>query len=716
MNPENSNTRGKKILGMLGIRKDTASGKIASDASVIHDVIERIISNVEANIQKGQLKEVDRDFCVEMEVDRAEEEIDRENEEETNSESEPFSDDSIIDPNYEAESTTTTDNEQEAPSQDEEEVIVTKKKTTKRKKDPQEWKRNKTKLLRNSGQAYVTLKKRHIVEPRQMKPPCGDNCKLKCSVKFSDEERTAIFRKYWDLADIVKQRTFIVTLMHEILRDDNNSISRNGRNKRTNNNIFYLFKDNQKLRVCKVFFISTLGITTRCIRSVISKRKEGHFEDKRGRHGNQKQIPDLKDDIRNHISSIPKIDSHYTRAHSEKQYIEGGKTLTDLYRDYKNLCEQAGKSVASLTTYRDIFYYEFNLAFFVPKKDQCQKCVSYENVDVDEKQRMEEDFLLHQREKTLSRKEKEADKKKCSENYRVSCFDLQATLPTPKGDVSSFYYKSKLSTYNFTVCGLTQKGQGPVTCFMWHEGQGKRGANEIGSCLIKYLQQQSETYDGNDLDIVFYSDNCSGQQKNKFVLAAYFYSVAKYNIKSITHKYLVTGHTQNEGDNVHSVIEKNIKRALKSGPIYTPDHYMMLVKGAKKTGTPYKVEEMSFDDFFDLKKLTTQTSFNYYRDSSGDIVKMNDACVFRVEKNSPDIFFYKTSFSQTDYKSVSIRQRNTRTTAAFDSFETANLECAYQDVIPIPKKKFDDLMDLLKSNAIKKCHSHFYNSLKYAKD
>lgn len=651
-------------------------------------------------------------------------------EEETDSEEEPFSsDDSIADPNFQSDESTTSSDSDENPTfsrinepststegrvvfkplqNNEHDIDGTKKKTRKRKSCPTEWRRNKIKLLRNSGQAYTTLNKGMLVEAKQMKMPCNESCILKCRTKFSEEERVAIFKSYWDLADITKQRTFIITLMQEI---DPKYSSR----KRTNNNAFYFKKDDKKIRVCKVFFVATLGITNRCIRSVIIKRKEGDLEDRRGKHGKQKQVPEnLKNDVRAHIESIPKIESHYTRAHSEKQYIEGGKTITDLYRDYKTQCEAEDKLFVTLSMYRYIFNYEFNLAFFVPKKDQCQTCVSYENANDDEKKELETDYLAHQREKKLSREEKQNDKEKISEKYQVSCFDLQATLPTPRGDVSSFYYKSKLSTYNFTVCDLNKKGQDSVTCFMWHEGQGKRGSNEIGSCLLKYLKQKSENYRENDLEIVFYSDNCTGQQKNKFILAAYFYAIANYNIKSITHKFLVSGHTQNEGDNAHSVIEKNIKRCLKSGPIYTPDQYVTLVKTAKKTGTPYTVMELSYEDFFDLKKLTMQTSFNFNKDTLGGNVKFMDASIFKVERENLDRFYYKTSYdNDLDYKIVNIKPKNTRTSITFDHVQ---LVPAYKDSLPIPKKKHDDLMYLLNSNAIKKCHSHFYNSLKASKE
>lgn len=66
------------------------------------------------------------------------------------------------------------------------------------------------------------------------------------------------------------------------------------------------------------------------------------------------------------------------------------------------------------------------------------------------------------------------------------------------------------------------------------------------------------------------------------MVAANYYAIVKFpQIKSIAHKYLITGHTQNEGDSVHSVIEKQIKSSLKSGPIYVPGHYVQVIRSAK---------------------------------------------------------------------------------------------------------------------------------------
>jgi hypothetical protein len=104
--------------------------------------------------------------------------------------------------------------------------------------------------------------------------------------------------------------------------------------------------------------------------------------------------------------------------------------------------------------------------FSYRKKDQCQTCVSYQNSSEEEKNKLENEYAIHLEEMRLSREEKERDKRKINQFYHVACFDLQDTLATPGGEVSSFYYTSKLSTYNFTVCGLLSKGQ--RTCKLLH--------------------------------------------------------------------------------------------------------------------------------------------------------------------------------------------------------------------------------------------------------
>lgn len=109
--------------------------------------------------------------------------------------------------------------------------------------------------------------------------------------------------------------------------------------------------------------------------------------------------------------------------------------------------------------------------------------MSYEIASVEEKNKLKENYDTHLIEKELSRKEK--DKENNTDNVVVAVYDLQAVLQCPRGDVSSFYYVSKLNVFNFTMYELKSKA---VKCFIWDESEANRGVCEIGTCVLKYLE------------------------------------------------------------------------------------------------------------------------------------------------------------------------------------------------------------------------------------
>lgn len=353
-----------------------------------------------------------------------------------------------------------------------------------------------------------------------------------------------------------------------------------GSNRRPNN-AFFFEVSNHNIRVCKLLFKNTLSINDRPIRTVLSKRDLQHPQfienDQRGKHAHHHKLDDeLKQSVRLHIDSIPRIPSHYCRANTSREFIEGGLTIAVLHRDYKKLCAESGKGAANYVMYNKIFNEEYNISFFTPKKDQCEVCVAFENGNDNDKEETKEKYEDHIHQKELSRIEKQSDKE--SADF-VAVYDLQAVLPCPKGSTSSYYYVSKLNVFNFTIYDIKSNA---VVCCVWNEAQGNRGANEIGSCVLSYLRNLSKIFN-EDRNVIFYSDNCAGQQKNKFLFSMYLYAVRNLEkIQSITHKYLITGHTQNEGDNAHSLIERSINRALRSGPIYVPEQYGTLIRTAKK--------------------------------------------------------------------------------------------------------------------------------------
>jgi hypothetical protein len=60
-------------------------------------------------------------------------------------------------------------------------------------------------------------------------------------------------------------------------------------------------------------------------------------KDLRGQHNKQiiRVNEELITDIKQFIDAIPRIESHYLRQSTTREYIDGGKNISDLFRDFK---------------------------------------------------------------------------------------------------------------------------------------------------------------------------------------------------------------------------------------------------------------------------------------------------------------------------------------------------------------------------------------------
>lgn len=268
----------------------------------------------------------------------------------------------------------------------EQEPITEEKKGKKRVRKPSMWKTKVAKVLRNSGKAYHSLSKsKKQVPERKMRPPCGNNCRLSCKNNFDEPTRLQLFNAYWELADLQRQREFIVRHAQEIKPKYRYSSTQN---LRALNTSFYFEINGLKIRVCKTFFKPTLDLNNRVIKTALSKKTElGVIEGElRGKHGNQPTIdPQIKQSVLDFINTIPRIESHYLRAQTTREFISSDKCLADLYQDYKSTLENNGLPFATVSTFNRIFNTDFNISFFVPKKDQCDVCECYKNANDEEK-------------------------------------------------------------------------------------------------------------------------------------------------------------------------------------------------------------------------------------------------------------------------------------------------------------------------------------------
>uniref|UniRef100_A0A6P7GP96 Uncharacterized protein LOC114340480 n=1 Tax=Diabrotica virgifera virgifera TaxID=50390 RepID=A0A6P7GP96_DIAVI len=77
---------------------------------------------------------------------------------------------------------------------------------------------------------------------------------------------------------------------------------------------------------------------------------------------------------------------------------------------------------------------------------------------------------------------------KVDNSTKTVTFDMQQCLPTPlvHSSVPVAFYKRQLWTFNLTVYNCSD---GTTYCYLWHEGIAGRGANEVGSCVHKFISE-----------------------------------------------------------------------------------------------------------------------------------------------------------------------------------------------------------------------------------
>lgn len=103
--------------------------------------------------------------------------------------------------------------------------------------------------------------------------------------------------------------------------------------------------------MCKTYLINTFGITERSICSVIQTRTSGSgisIKVKRGKHSNHSKADiEIIDSVKEHINSIPRVESHYQRANTSREFIDGGLCIAEMHRHYTKEQGNIGKTAAN---------------------------------------------------------------------------------------------------------------------------------------------------------------------------------------------------------------------------------------------------------------------------------------------------------------------------------------------------------------------------------
>lgn len=539
----------------------------------------------------------------------------------------------------------------------------------KRKRQPESWKMNINKALCQSGKEYQDVKG-NTRQARCLKTikNCEVDCKYMCSKKISSHEREEIFKGFWTLSNDSKLHFYAKNTERIIKLRKQTS---NEESRRQYSYMYYFHVNNEKIRVCKTFFLSTIDVSQQRINYFHNKKKDEvtgiPVPLQQGRHPKKTVNSVSKEYVHLHIKQIPRVESHYCRVDTKKEYFDVTLNMNKLYSLYTEFCAEKQVDPVKIHTYRYIFNYEYNIDFLKPKKDRCDVCEEYrlkEKTGINDAERCI--LERHIRGKQAAKRNRDLDRNSEDQQTAIICFDLENVFALPRSNISCFFYSRKLNTFNLTAhCNLQKNAY----CCIWSEGTHGRQGSDIASGLIKILGMVIADFP--DIKrIILWSDSCVPQNKNSIMSTALMKFLEQHpTIDEIVQKFGEPGHSSiQEVDNLHSQIEKK----LAGVDIFSPLGLLRLLPTVNQR-KPFRVFHMNYKDFKLYKEASQNFSFKKVPYASLKQIKYSRKC--------PGKLFYKASHDDESYIEAPIIQMNrTRSSGS-------NSTIMLPDIRPAPEPK-----------------------------
>lgn len=362
--------------------------------------------------------------------------------------------------------------------------------------------------------------------------------------------------------------------------------------------------------------------------------------------------------------------------------------------------------IPSQSLYEKVFRRDFNLSFKHPRKDTCHTCDRLKvELKAAEETKNEEQLKvkklnqeLHHRKVELARSEMKKDiESSKEERATIISFDLQKVMLLPRLTTGVVYYKRQLSCYNLGIHSF-QNDIG--TMHVWDESIASRGSQEIGSCILKYIN----THNHKDI-LIAWSDSCGGQNRNinMAVLWMYLVQCPSLNIKEVVHKFAEPGHSYLQNDSDFGDIEKKLKYHPE---IYIPTQWYDIILNARVKKNKFEVVHMKREDFKSMDMLK-QNLVNRKKDVNRQKIEWMKIKQMKFRKETPGVMEYKyTHNNDVQFSSVNMNKRLKGRPVNLGSL---NLDILYPDGRKLTQAKLNDIKSLLQF--VPPCHHQFYNQL-----
>lgn len=163
-------------------------------------------------------------------------------------------------------------------------------------------------------------------------------------------------------------------------------------------------------------------------------------------------------------------------------------------------------------------------------------------------------------------------------------FDKQQNQPLPKLSVGEIFYSRQVWFYNLTVMlHCKSQDRNNISHYTWLETESGRGANEVASCVIDFLQKLDKylsSHPNKKYTLHLFSDSCASQNKNTILLACLMkFLEESSNFIKIRHFFPIRGHSFMPADRVFGRVEREYR---KKEEIISPEEYRTILRN---TGT-----------------------------------------------------------------------------------------------------------------------------------
>ena len=405
---------------------------------------------------------------------------------------------------------------------------------------------------------------------------------------------------------------------------------------------YYYFVSGQN--VCGKAYSKLFKVSQSSLDRIQTKLKSGHYictESKSGKH-RIGQTSDCTQEAKEfmdyliHEEAYPNPSSRGGKDGIPIVHLSSKFTKLSVYNDYyvpyinNNSFQLSYKSFAKLWKQRFSHVKIFN-----PKYDLCNTCCDIEKFP-------DAEIMLqhHLKDANLQRTTFNDNVKftrrleNIGTNVQLS-FDYAEKVLIPKfaDQQQSLYFQTPLKMDLF---GIANNTSGVQTNYVLPEGHWppEKGINPIASNLFHNLKK----YHDDKSTIYFMADNCSGQNKNYFMLWYLCYLVILFsNCDNIYLKFLIAGHTKNFCDAAFGLC----KRAIKRKDILTPKH---LIAAYEESSTCNIVETVDNITFYNWKEFLGQ-----FFDKK--LKGINAHHEFKFQKNQPGRVYFKELDNNDEWES-----------------------------------------------------------------